>query len=300
MSQIHRLCRTNCTAAILAGALFCLSLAMTEAYAVDFPVGSQTPKEYVMGVFPFLPPSNLEAIFAPITAELSQALNRPVRVRMTHSFDLFTNAIAEQKYDIVQMQPFDYVRVGKKSGYIPLVTRSEKLYASFSVKQDSPLKRLCDLRGAVVGLPPESAAVSSLAVSALKAEGLKAGRDYSLRYFSNHLSCLQQLMIGTVASCATSAPAVRLFEDQYKVSLRHIGKSYGIPHTMFAVHRRMPAAERAKIKATLLSTTLATVDPKLRSLFIERTPGDTSSGFFIPVSDRDYDSARKILRHLEQ
>lgn len=299
MSQLDVRYRTGSTALFLALLLLMPVLAPPVAVAAGPLAPAGVSHEYVMGVFPFLPPSNLEAIFAPISAELSQAVGKPIRMRMTHSFDLFTNAIAEQKYDIVQMQPFDYLRVGKRSGYIPLVTRSERLYATFSVKSGSPVQGLRDLRGRVVGLPPETAAVSSLAVATLKSEGLRNERDYTLRYFPNHLACLQQLMIGTVASCATSAPAVRLFEAQYGITLNHIGKSYSIPHTMFAVHKRLPAADRAKIKAQLLATTLAGVDPKLRSLFIERDTNDPRS-YFIPVTDRDYDVARQILKQLER
>jgi phosphonate transport system substrate-binding protein len=266
-----------------------LSLAAAEAPA---------PHEYNMGTFPFLPPANLESIFAPISAEISAAVGRPVRMRATSSFDGFTKAIVDKKFDIVQMQPFDYVRVGKQAGYIPLVARTEPLYAHFSAKTDSKIKKLADLKGGTLGLPPDSSAVSYLAKATLQSYSATRGNAVAYRYFPNHLACLQQLLIGTVDACATSAPAARLFESQSGVRLAEIGKSRTIPHAMFAVHKRINPTDRAKIKATLLSTTLSGVDPKLRKLFIDLDPTD-GIHYFKPVTDKDYDSARQILNLLE-
>lgn len=280
----------------LAG-LFCTAL-LLFAPVCTAAAQPQPVQEYTMGTFPFLPPANLESIFAPLSAEIAAAVGRPVRMRATTSFDSFTKAIAEKKYDIVQMQPFDYLRVGKQAGYIPLVTRTEPLYAHFTAKIDSNIKKLSDLKGGTLGLPPDSSAVSYLAKATLQSYSATRGKAVSYRHFPNHLACLQQLLIGTVNACATSAPAARLFEAQSGVVLADIGRSRSIPHAMFAVHVRVPAADRARIKSTLLSTSLAGVDPKLRKLFIDQNPAD-GIHYFKPVTDRDYDAARQILNQLE-
>jgi phosphonate transport system substrate-binding protein len=259
---------------------------------------TQAAHEYTMGTFPFLPPANLESIFAPISVEISTAVGRPVRIRATTSFDSFTKSIADKKFDIVQMQPFDYIRVGKQAGYIPLVARTEPLYAHFSAKMDSKIKKLTDLKGGTLGLPPDSSAVSYLAKATLQSYSATRGNAVKYRYFPNHLACLQQLLIGAVDVCATSAPAARLFESQSGVKLAEIGKSRTIPHAMFAVHKRVNPADRAKIKATLLATTLSGVDPKLRKLFIDLDPTD-GTHYFKSVTDKDYNSARQILNQLE-
>lgn len=280
----------------LTGLVIAASLLLVPLHLVAAEVPAT--HEYTMGTFPFLPPGNLESIFAPISAEISAAVGRPVRMRATTSFDGFTKAIVDKKFDIVQMQPFDYIRVGKRAGYIPLVTRTEPLYAHFTAKMDSKIKRLSDLKGGTLGLPPDSSAVSYLAKATLQNYAATRGNAVTYRYFPNHLACLQQLLIGTVNACATSAPAARLFEAQSGVALADIGKSRTIPHAMFAVHERIPAADRAKIKATLLTTSLSGVDPKLRKLFIDLNPAD-GVHYFKSVTDKDYDSARQVLKQLE-
>ncbi len=253
--------------------------------------------EYVLGVFPFLPAANLEGIFAPIAAELSKALGKPVRLRLTSSYGAFITALQDQAFDIIHVHPFDYIRFARQKGYYPQVARAEDLFAQFSVKSGSAINRISDLKGKQVGTPPSTGAVTYLALDELHKAGLVPGKNLTIRNFSNHLACLQQLQIGNVDSCATSASTLKTFESQFGLPMKRIGHSISIPHTMFAVHSRIPVTERETIRATLLSSTLSQVDPKLRQLFIES--GNASTGrYFKAVSDKDYDPARKILKRL--
>lgn len=278
---------------LLVGCLLCCQLGAPGAVAA---ASAPAQQEYTLAVFPFLPTSNLEGIFAPLAAELSKAVGKPVHFRVTPTFDDFAAALKEKKFDIVHIHPFDYLQFGQANGYRPLVARTEGLYAAFSVKAGSPIRQLRDLRGKQLGTPPRSGAVTYMARAALVQAGISPA-EITIRHFSNHLACLQQLQIGSVDACATSAPAVRVFESQLGLKLQRIGRSQTIPHVLFAVHRRVPPADCEKIRTALLGSTLSTVDPKLRALFIE--PDSSTPGrYFKPVGDQDYEPARQILKQL--
>lgn len=282
------------TTPLLAACLFCflLLLGSGSLYAAE-----PAKKEYVLGVFPFLPSANLEGIFAPIAAELSKALGKPVRLRLTSSYDTFVQALQDQTFDIVHIHPFDYVQFGRQKGYHPLVARSEDLFALFSVKSGSPIAKLSDLKGKRLGTPPATGAVTYLALDAIHKAGLTPGKNLSVRNFPNHLACLQQLQIGSVDSCATSSGTLKTFESQFGLPLKRIGHSISISHTLFAAHNQIPATDREIIKKTLLASSLSQVDPHLRQLFIET--GNASTGnYFKAVSDKDYESSRRILKRL--
>lgn len=271
--------------------VFLLGISM-PSYAVA-PVGNG----YVMGVFPFLPAANLEGIFAPISAEVSEAINRPVKLRLSLTYDAFINALRDETFDIVHMHPFDYVRYGRAHGYIPLVARSEELYAVFSVKSGSKTSKISELRGLRVGTPPETGAITYLALDALRKSGLTASKDVTVTSYPNHFACLQQLQIGSVDACATSLPTLRTFESQFGLKFKRVGTSLTMPHTMFAVHKRVPASDREQIRTVLLGSTLSKVDPHLRELFIASS--DTQTGnYFRAVTDSDYEQARRILKRL--
>ena len=275
-------------------ALFVVLLLQVPAQALET---LEQPQEYVLGVFPFLPVANLERIFAPIAADLSKQLGRPIKLRLSSSYEKFIAELKRESFDIVHIHPFDYVRFGKKQGYEPLVARSENLFALFSVKIDSPINAIGELQGRVVGTPPVTGSVTYLALAELRNNGLVPDQDVTIENFSNHLACLQQLQIGNIDACATSSSTLKTFESQFGLSLKRIGQSGEISHTLFAAHGRLPAAERAVIKKFLLSCQLSYIDENLRELFIESS--DAKSGrYFKAVSDADYDQARQILERL--
>lgn len=280
--------------ALMVACIICglLSLNTSPASAAEAP-----KKEYILGVFPFLPVSNLEGIFAPVAAELSKALGKPVRLRLTSTYDSFITALQDQTFDIVHIHPFDYVRFGRQRGYHPLVARSEDLFAQFSVKAGSPITTISDLKGKRLGTPPATGSVTYLALDAVKKAGLSPAKNLTIKNFPNHLACLQQLQIGSVDACATSASTLKTFESQFGLSFKRIGHSISIPHTMFAVQDRIPDDDRKTIKSVLLCCSLSQVDPQLRQLFIESSNATTGQ-YFKAVSDHDYDPARRILKQL--
>lgn len=256
----------------------------------------QPPKEYVFGSFPFLATPTLEAMFAPIAAELAAALGRPVHFQSTSSFEKFSSNLEHHVYDIAHIQPFDYVRIAVKAGYIPLATRAEKLQGVFVVKADSPLKSPRDLRGKVIGFPPKTAAVSYLGKLALIRAGITLGTDARIQYFNTHQSCLQQLFIGSIDACACSPPAIRTFEAQSGRSVRAILSSPETPQALFVVHKRIPIAEREQIRKTVLETQLLGVEPTLRKVMAKKDA--TTGRYFVPVTDKDYNVVRRYLKEI--
>ncbi len=277
----------------------CLSILLFSVCPSGACAAEPENEGYVLGVFPFLPCSNLEGVFAPIASELARAINKPVRFRLTASYDSFISALKEERFDIIHVHPFDYVKYAQSNEYIPIVARAEPLYAQFSSKAGSPVRQIKGLKGKQLGTPPNTGAVTYLAKAALFKAGLVPGKDVLLKNFPNHLACLQNLQIGTVDACATSASTLKTFESQLNIKLQRIGTSITVPHSLFAVHKRVPAADTEKIKKTLLTSSFSQIPPKLRALFIESASA-TSGQYFKVVDDREYNSVRQIIRQIEK
>ncbi len=252
---------------------------------------------YSMGVFPFLSPSTLEAIFSPIAAELGRALGREVEFRSSSSFEKFAQKLQAGEYEIAHIHPWDYVNIASKVGYLPVVTRNEQLYAVFVVRSDSPLKKASDLKGKIVGLSPRMATVSHLAKVTLLQAGIEPERDLTLQYFSTHQSCLQQLQIGNIDTCAAGPSILRVFQEQTKGASRVLMESPRIPQTLFVVHSRLPREDRDTIEKTLLSTRLSDVAPPIRDLFFGGNGKDGK--YFRSIKDSDYDPVRRYIKILE-
>jgi len=247
-----------------------------------------TTAEYVFGVFPYLPPRDLEQVFAPVAADFSRALGRPVRFASSSSYEIFSRKIDDEAFDVAFLQPFDYVRAADQHGYLPLATRSELLKALIVTAPDSPITRLEDLRGKRISLPPMDSAVSLLVRAHLKKNGLVADKDVTLVYHRSHVSCMQQVLINASAACGSAAPALRYFKSRMKVDMRIIAETESIPHTLFAAHSRMPAGDRAQ----LLDAILAWSKTPEGKAILER--GKMLP--FVPIKNEAYDVVRKYPR----
>lgn len=270
--------------------VFYVSAAIPPGNAAQLP-SEGVPAPYVFGVFPHLAVARLEKIYAPMAADFGRALERKVYFRTKPSFEKFMAELRNQTYDIVFVQPFDYVWA-HEYGYLPLARRGEPLTAQIMVAESSPLESLKDLKGLVVALPPAEAAVSHLTKMALLDAGLDPQKNVGLQYTKSHDSCLQRLLIGAVDACGTAAGPVRFFQTRMNVSFRVLGKSLTIPHALIAVHKRVPEDERERLRETIVSWGDTPAGQKL----LER--GELKP--FQTVADAEYDVVRKYWRRIGQ
>ena len=244
--------------------------------------------EYVLGVFPHLPPRDLEDVFAPMARDLGAQVGRHVVLRANTTYERFTENLDKQEFDIAFVQPFEYVRIADKYGYQPLATRMEKLAAIVVVKPDSQLATLTDLKDKRIALPPESAAVTHLFLGQLRTIGMNPAKDVKLTYHRSHVSCLQQVIIGEADTCVTAAPALRYFQDKMHTELKVISRSREIPHTLFVVHPRVSKQDREALRARILSWDKSEEGREMLARG-QLTP-------FVTVGDADYNVVRELSR----
>lgn len=254
-----------------------------EAATVE-PDGS-----YILGVFPHLPPRELEKVFAPMAADLGKVLGRDVRFRSSTTYEKFSEHLHDGKYDIAFIQPFDYVAVAGNGGYVPAATRTQRLSAIIVTKKDSQLDNMESLKNKRISLPPESAAVSILVRNHFIRNNLIPGKNVILSHHRSHVSCMQKVLIGETDACGTAAPAVRYFQKRMKVDLKTIARTMDIPHTLFAIHTRVPESDKQIIKQRILGWGESESGRKI----LERG----SLKPFVNISDSDYDVVRGIIKN---
>lgn len=286
MSLYHRslltfLFRNACTALIFI--LACTGTAIAETNSSD-----NSKKEYLMGVFPYLAPRQLEKVYAPIAADFSNTLNRDVLFMTSSTYKTFMGNLDKQMYDIVFVQPFDYVAIADQYGYRPLVTRNKPLPAIIVVKPDSKFKSINDLRGKTISLPPAVAAMSYLVKDHLEKNGINPDKDVTIEHHRSHASCMRSVLIGNAQACGTAPPALRFFQDKMKSKLRTIAKTKGIPSTLFATHPRVTEAERSQ----LIKNIATWPDTKEGKMLLKNAKVQA----FIPIEDEKYNGVRVMSK----
>ncbi|MEJ2141860.1 MAG: PhnD/SsuA/transferrin family substrate-binding protein [Gammaproteobacteria bacterium] len=198
-------------------AVFSMVLGHQPAVADSGKTALSAKKEYTMGVFPHLPPRQLEKVFAPMAKDLGNAINRHIILRTNTTYKKFAHNLDNEKFDIAFIQPFDYVTIS---------------------------------------------------------------------HHRSHVSCMQQVLIGEADACGTAAPALRFFQHKMKVKLKVIAETDPIPHTLFAIHPRVPEYEREIIRERMVNWAKTRQGRKLLDT------GKLSS--FIPIENSAYDIVREF------
>lgn len=249
---------------------------------------ASTAEPYQLGVFPFLPPRELEDIFAPFAASIGQALGHEVQFNSTVSYLNFMERVDGSEYDIAFVQPFDYVRLADKYHYVPLAVVGERLFAVFVVKQGSPIKQVEDLKGKTVAMPPAVAAISRIAVLYLAEHGLKVGDNYMVTNHRSHSSCLQQVLIGAADACAAAMTPIQFIQQRMKVKFQEIARTREIPNTLFVANPRVPEADRRVILETIMSWPNSDMGKSM----LKRARMKP----FMTINDKEYDVIRHMIK----
>ena len=256
-----------------------------------FSVADSGNSGLTFGVFPYLPTKEMERIFAPIAARFGELTGQPVALRSRPDYARFREQVRQQTYDILFVQPFDYVSVAAANGYIPLarwVASTDQddrgnLNAIIITREDSAVKTLADLHDQDVAVPDFDAAVSLLGRHALASLGIKV----NIHATGNHIACLQQVQVKRSAACITAWPPVRLFEEKNGVKLRLIYTTDTIPSSLFAIHARVPEEQRQRLETELLSW--RSDDPHATA-YLSRGAWTR----LYPATDKDYDTVRAM------
>ncbi|TCK18809.1 phosphonate transport system substrate-binding protein [Thiogranum longum] len=246
----------------------------------------------LFGVFPFLPPTQLETLFVPVAIDLSRTIRRPVQFRTRPSFAEFDDEVARQTYDLVFMQPFSYARLARQNGYESFVRSATPINAVFVTTEDSPVKTIDDLRGRVLATPPASAAVTLLGLQLLLENHLQPGKDIRLDNRNSHFSCIRRIRIGKAAACVTAKHPLGVFEQKSGIHLRTIAESETIPASTYAIHRRVDPVLRDKLAQRIIGWKDNEEGQKILK--------DFRHSYYIPSRDSDYDPVRNILDKLNR
>jgi phosphonate transport system substrate-binding protein len=246
---------------------------------------------YRLGVFPYLPVLMIDQVFGPVAAQLAEDLGRPVHLKTKPDFEMFVEELREQSYDIILVHPFFYVEASDEHHYLPLARLEEPLTGVIMVREGDRLETLADLEGKTLALPPALAAVSELFKAALLDAGLVPGVHVSLEHYRSKPSCLQAVAAGRAAACGLPRFALLQIDPNNNLRLRPMFETEAVSNFVFAVHARVPEADRINLGNSILAWPFTAAG---RSILA----GGAWSRF-VPARDQDYDQVRRYRRHLQ-
>jgi phosphonate transport system substrate-binding protein len=246
---------------------------------------------YRFGVFPYLSPLKMDAIFAPVSHRLADMLDRRVRFRTASTMSTFVERLKTRYYDFAILQPVLYPLVTDRFDYVPIATFEERLSAQILVLSSSRLKSVDDLKGKVIATPPLFGPIVHLTEHELEKAGIVLGRDVILRKKKSIDACVQQMAIGRADACLAPSFSVPNVQKSLGLELRVLFQSGSVPNRLLVVRKQLPPQDQAKILKAFVD--LRHVAGGHRLLDAMDTKG------FVAFDREDYEEVRTTLRHME-
>lgn len=251
--------------------------------------------DLVLGVHPFKPPSQLFAALTPLAGYLSEKLGEPVAVRIGKDYQAHIDAAGRDELDIAYLGLVPYVKLRDAHRERSLLVRqqiraSPVFHGEIFVRQDSPIRTLADLRGKRFAFGEPHSTMSHLVPRhMLWQAGITVDQLASHKFVGDHVNVALGVLAGDYGAGAVKEDVYYQHEGR---GLRAIATSEPISDHVFVASRKLPEANRRRLREALLALS---GEPGGTKILQSITRSITA---LVPVDDRDYDNLRRVLRTL--
>jgi phosphonate transport system substrate-binding protein len=241
---------------------------------------------------PVSSPAVMYAAFTPLAKYLSQSIGQTVTLRFSGNLESFYNAAEKRSAQIVLFCPIAYIRSAHQQPYYPLagvIPSPGGNHSVIVVRHNSPIHNILQLRNRSFVMGDPACAASSLIPLSLFQEIGMGPKSFSA--FRQSGSDQSALMDVAARFYDATAVAENVAEPYIRAgSLRVIAHAEVGPGDLLAASGEIPAVQRAKLTAALLSAQQR--DPASIAAL-----GALAVGFK-PVSDGDYNVLRSLYKDI--
>lgn len=272
----------------------CLMLALPGVQA-SFAAPVQSGDEFHLGVFPRRAAPLTRTLFEPLRAYLETALGRPVLLDVPDDYPLFSERLNAGTYDLVHLNPYDYVRVADRLGYRAIARNQEGGSSMISsiivVRADSEIRKPSDLVGhkVLIGGGPSAMFSAIVPRVMLREAGLRPS-DYFEQYAFSPPDALIALSFGQGDAACVGKPSLGMSMVTRQVnidSLRVIAESAPMAQLPWAVSATVRDALRRRLQTILTTLERSEAGRKvLAAMRIER---------LVRSGDGDYTAHRQMI-----
>lgn len=204
------------------------------------------------GFLPVSPAAQLAARFSPLLDHLLDKTGHRFDFVTAPGFPAFMERTARGEYDLIWVPPHFARQASLETGYEPLAAGGRKLVGVLLARRDGPVSAR-DVRNKTLALVDPQAFISLLVISFLEDKGLRADRDYRIRYFQSHPSAIEAVRRGVADLAGVSDVYFDQERSAERADLVETARTMEAPGMVFLAHPRLPEQTRRRIKNVLLS-----------------------------------------------
>jgi phosphonate transport system substrate-binding protein len=250
---------------------------------------------FVMGVFPRRDAALSARLFRPLANYLERELGRPVTMELSPNFDTFLKNLKQRRYDLVHLNPFDYLSAHEELAYDALVQNEEfgeaTIMGAIYVRHDSGIRQLSQLKGKSILFGGGPRAMMSYIVPTylLRQAGLTKD-DYEESFAINPPNAVLATFLRRADAGGAGEVVQRLPVVTHKIDVSQldlIAVSQPLPHLPWAVKREMSAELKQRLQRLLIDLKQTEEGRKILK--------QARLSALNPVTDKDYDAHRTIV-----
>jgi phosphonate transport system substrate-binding protein len=247
-------------------------------------------------VHPYLPATALIKRFSPLTAFLSEQLGMPVAIRIQKSYRDQIDFVGQDQADIAYLGPVSYLKIHDDFGPKPLLARLKVdgkpfFHGMIIVQQDSPIRQLSDLVGKKFAFGDPNSTMSHVVPRAhLKKAGIPLDLLGDYEFLGSH----HDVALGVLGGYFDAGGVKEeVFYEYQARGLRMLAQSPPISEHVFVTRANLAPELVARLRQAFMA-----VNEDPRQAEILTAIKKTVTGF-APVTDRDYDELRELMKFAE-
>lgn len=213
---------------------------------------AQGNNELVLGVFPYLSPSQIVEQFSPLNDHLTKSLDRPVSLRSAPDYAKFIERTRAGEYDIIFTAPHMGRLAETRDSYRPIAQTGYSIVIVALARKDGPITALADLKGRKIAIGAKLSMTYQIVDQALHKHSLALGRDVEFVDTAGFSNVLEALVRHEADAGATGTLLWDNAPPGKHEVLREIWRSAAVPGFLLLVHPRVGTATLKRIERAAL------------------------------------------------
>lgn len=217
------------------------------------PLAAANPGELILGVYPYLSPSQTVEQFTPLKTHLSKVLGRPVSLRSAPDFPNFIDRTRAGEYDIIFTAPHMGRLAEKRDSYRPVAQTSHRIVVALICRKEAPLYSLADLNGRSIAIGARLSMTYQLVERTLQTGGMSLGREVKPILTASFSNVMEATLRGEADVGAIPTAVLANVPSEQRDAVREILRTEATPGGLVLVHPRHDNALLDMIREAFLS-----------------------------------------------